>query len=260
MVLLILLVLALFVFRRCCRPVSARRRPPGTGPPALRGTWATGTSPPPERMGGRAARALANMQEALPVFLALALLNMIVGRRPGTDGCTVSRRPRALRARLPGRHPGLRTLIWAAGVVGLVLMLIRWPIGRIPHSCTMGTGRRRPRLTLSSVAKRVRRGQAQRANPQPSPFARRPYRTPPPPQPLRSVPVSRNRGMSQDSALACFSCSLSSLRSAFICLVSIGRISLMKHRSRPTMTFSNLSTVLAVEVTAIAFANCRSGQ
>ncbi len=40
------------------------------------------------------------------------------------------------------------------------------------------------------VAKRVRRGQAQRANPHPSPFARRPYGTPPPPQPLRSVPIS----------------------------------------------------------------------
>ena len=42
------------------------------------------------------------------------------------------------------------------------------------------------------VAKRVRRGQAQRANPQPSPFARRPHGTPPPPQPLRSVPVCYN--------------------------------------------------------------------
>jgi hypothetical protein len=31
---------------------------------------------------------------------------------------------------------------------------------------------------------------------QPSPFARRPHRTPPPPQPLRPVPVARNRGMS----------------------------------------------------------------
>ncbi len=42
------------------------------------------------------------------------------------------------------------------------------------------------------VAKRVRRGQAQRANPHPSPFARRPYRTPPPPHQLRSVPVCYN--------------------------------------------------------------------
>ena len=38
-------------------------------------------------------------------------------------------------------------------------------------------------------AKRVSRGQAQRANPQESPFARRPHRTPPPPLPQRSVPV-----------------------------------------------------------------------
>ena len=34
----------------------------------------------------------------------------------------------------------------------------------------------------SAVGRRI-------AKPQPSPFARRPYRTPPPPQPLRSVPV-----------------------------------------------------------------------
>ena len=38
-------------------------------------------------------------------------------------------------------------------------------------------------------AKRVNRGKAQRANPNPSPFARRPHRTPRTPQPLRPVPI-----------------------------------------------------------------------
>ena len=56
----------------------------------------------------------------------------------------------------------------------------------------------------------------------------------------------------RSGAFGFFICSRSSLRSSFICFVSSGRISLMKHRSRPTITFSNLSTVLPVDVTAMA--------
>ena len=47
-------------------------------------------------------------------------------------------------------------------------------------------------------------------------------------------------GRSQDAGFRI--CSRSSLRSSFIAFASMGRISLMKHTSRPTMTFSNLST------------------
>ena len=76
-------------------------------------------------MGGRAERALANMHEALPVFLALALLNLIVGTGSlAQTGATVFLVARILYvpAYFTGAS-GLRTLFWAVGVVGLVMML-----------------------------------------------------------------------------------------------------------------------------------------
>ena len=66
------------------------------------------------------------MQEALPVFLTLALLNLILGTGDmATTGATVFLVARVLYvpAYLAG-IVGVRTLIWIASVVGLVMMLI----------------------------------------------------------------------------------------------------------------------------------------
>ncbi len=125
MVLLILLVLALFVFQTLL-PASFRYMGREAGRPLSVALGPRDDPPPQGRMGGRAARALANMQEALPVFLTLALLNLYLGTGDlALTGATVFLVARVLYvpAYLAG-IPGLRTLIWAAGVVGLVLMLI----------------------------------------------------------------------------------------------------------------------------------------
>ncbi len=125
MVLLILLVLALFVFQTLLPP-SFRFMGRDPGRPLSVALGPRDDPPPQSRMGGRAARALANMQEALPVFLTLALLNLYLGTGDlALTGATVFLVARVLYvpAYLAG-IPGLRTLIWAAGVVGLVLMLI----------------------------------------------------------------------------------------------------------------------------------------
>ena len=126
MVLIILLVLALFVlqtllpasFRYMSGPDMGRKLALALGPR---------DNPPPQSvMGGRAERALANLHEALPVFLALALLNMIVGTAPlAVTGATVFLVARVLYvpAYLTGLL-GLRTLIWAASLFGLELMLV----------------------------------------------------------------------------------------------------------------------------------------
>jgi uncharacterized MAPEG superfamily protein len=77
--------------------------------------------------GQRAARALANMQEALPVFLALALLNLIVGTAAGMaiTGAIVFLIARTLYTAIYiAGIPVLRTLVWVAGWVGLILMLV----------------------------------------------------------------------------------------------------------------------------------------
>jgi len=126
MVLLILLVLALFVLQTL---LPNRFRERGAGGAGARMAEALGPRddlPPLTRVGGRAARALANMQEALPVFLTLALLNLILGTGAlAVTGAAVFLVARILYvpAYLAG-IVGVRTLIWAASLVGLVLMLI----------------------------------------------------------------------------------------------------------------------------------------
>ena len=125
MVLLILLVLALFVLQTLL-PSGFRNMGRDPGRPLSVALGPRDDPPVQSRMGGRAARALANMQEALPVFLALALLNLYLGTGDlALTGATVFLVARVLYvpAYLAG-IPGLRTLIWAAGVVGLVMMLI----------------------------------------------------------------------------------------------------------------------------------------
>lgn len=126
MVLLILLVLALFVLQTLL-PNRFRERPAsGGGSMLAEALGPRDDQPPLTRLGGRAARALANMQEALPVFLTLALLNLILGTGDlAVTGATVFLVARVLYvpAYLAG-ITGVRTLIWLASLVGLVLMLI----------------------------------------------------------------------------------------------------------------------------------------
>ena len=91
MVLLVLLVLALFVLQTL---LPGRFREPA--PDGAKGKLAENLGNrdhmrPLTVVGERATRALANMHEALPVFLALALLNMIVGTVASTaiTGATI---------------------------------------------------------------------------------------------------------------------------------------------------------------------------
>ena len=127
MVALVLLVLALFVLQTLL-PNRFREPPPAGAPNKL--TEALGNrdhQPPLTVTGQRAARALANMQEALPVFLALALMNMIVAPQAAqaVTGATVFLIARVLYAivYIVG-VPVLRTLLWAVAWAGLIMMLI----------------------------------------------------------------------------------------------------------------------------------------
>jgi|SRR5690349_6861396 len=128
MVLIVLLVLALFVLQTM---LPNRFREP-TAPRAAGGLKESPLgprdhSPPLTVMGGRASRALSNMQEALPVFLALALMNLILGTAAAmaiTGGWVFFvARLLYVPAYLSG-IPVIRTLIWVAGWVGLVMLLI----------------------------------------------------------------------------------------------------------------------------------------
>ena len=126
MVLLILLVLALFVLQTLLPNRFRDRAASGARSVLSEALGPRDDQPPLTRIGGRAERALANMHEALPVFLTLALLNLILGTGDmATTGATVFLVARVLYvpAYLAG-VVGVRTLIWMAGVVGLVMMLI----------------------------------------------------------------------------------------------------------------------------------------
>lgn len=130
MVLIVLLVLAVFVVQTLL-PNRFREAPPaGTAPNKLTESLGNRDHQPPLTVtGGRAARALANMHEALPVFLALALMNMIVAPQAAqaaqaVTGATIFLVARAVYAivYIVG-IPVVRTLVWAAGWAGLILML-----------------------------------------------------------------------------------------------------------------------------------------
>lgn len=80
----------------------------------------------PSVLGGRAARAQANLSESLPVFLALALLFEMQEAPPpelATQGAIVFVVARVLYlpAYLAAVY-GLRTLTWMGGLVGLGMM------------------------------------------------------------------------------------------------------------------------------------------
>ena len=127
MVLVILLVLALFVVQTL---LPGRFREPvadGLKTKLIEDLGNRDDMRPLTVTGQRASRALANMHEALPVFLALALLNMIVGTAAGmaVTGATIFLIARVLYVAVyTVGIPVVRTLIWVAGWVGLVLMLV----------------------------------------------------------------------------------------------------------------------------------------
>jgi uncharacterized MAPEG superfamily protein len=126
MVLIILLVLALFVFQTLLPTCFRYMVGPDVGSKLWLALGPRDNPPAQTRLGGRADRALTNMQEALPVFLALALLNQIMGSAAlALTGATVFLVARVLY--VPVYLAGvmlLRTLIWAASIVGLVLMVV----------------------------------------------------------------------------------------------------------------------------------------
>jgi uncharacterized MAPEG superfamily protein len=127
MVLIVLLVLALFVIQTLLP--GRFREPPGPGEKAglAENLGNRDHMRPLTVTGQRAARALANMHEALPVFLALALMNMIVGTAAGMaiTGAWVFLIARTLYTVIYiAGIPVLRTLVWAVGWVGLVMMLL----------------------------------------------------------------------------------------------------------------------------------------
>jgi uncharacterized MAPEG superfamily protein len=126
MVLLILLVLALFVLQTLL-PGRFREPAPAGAPSKLAENLGNRDHMRPlTATGERAARALANMQEAMPVFLGLALMNLIVVPEAsmGTTGALVFLIARALYVAIYiAGIPVVRTLVWAASWVGLVMML-----------------------------------------------------------------------------------------------------------------------------------------
>ena len=127
MILLVLLVLTLFVIQTLL-PERFRERAapdqPGKRDLSVRNRDFLS---PLTLTGQRAARALANMHEALPVFLALALMDMIAGTA-GSMACTgamifLGARVIYVPLYMAG-IPALRSLAWAIGWVGLILMAI----------------------------------------------------------------------------------------------------------------------------------------
>jgi uncharacterized MAPEG superfamily protein len=127
MILVILLVLALFVLQTFLPGLFRQPAGPGDASGLMEILGNRDRQRPLTVVGERAARALGNMQEALPVFLALALLNLIVGTAAATAiaGAWIFLVARVvyLPVYLAG-VPVLRTLIWTGGWVGLLMMLI----------------------------------------------------------------------------------------------------------------------------------------
>ena len=127
MVLVVLLVLALFVLQTLL-PTRFREPPAPGGQSVVAEAFGNRDHQRPHTvLGRRAVRALANMQEALPVFLALALLNLISvpGASLALTGAWVFLIARVLYVAIYlAGVPVLRTLCWMAGLVGLAMMVV----------------------------------------------------------------------------------------------------------------------------------------
>jgi uncharacterized MAPEG superfamily protein len=126
MVLLVLLVLALFVLQTLLPSRFREPAPDGAKGKLTENLGNRDHVRPLTVVGERASRALANMHEALPVFLALALLNMIVDTVASIaiTGATIFLIARVLYVGVyMAGVPVVRTLIWAVSWVGLGMMI-----------------------------------------------------------------------------------------------------------------------------------------
>jgi uncharacterized MAPEG superfamily protein len=127
MVLLVLLVLALFVLQTLLPARFREPAPAGTPGKLVENLGNRDHVRPLTVVGQRAKRALDNMHEALPVFLALALMNMIVGTAAGMaiTGATVFLIARAVYVGVyMSGIAVVRTLVWVVGWIGLGMMLV----------------------------------------------------------------------------------------------------------------------------------------
>jgi uncharacterized MAPEG superfamily protein len=127
MVLIVLLVLALFVLQTLIPGRFREPAPAGTQGTLVENLGNRDHVRPLTVVGQRAKRALDNMHEALPVFLALALMNMIVGTAAGTaiTGATIFLIARAVYVAVYMSGVSVvRTLVWVVGWVGLGMMLV----------------------------------------------------------------------------------------------------------------------------------------
>lgn len=84
--------------------------------------------PPPGRLAGRAQRALDNLLQTYPAFVALSLA-LVVGGRDGGAGAAGAMLWLAARVVYVPLYllgvPWLRSIAWAASVIGLAMMLLR---------------------------------------------------------------------------------------------------------------------------------------
>lgn len=127
MVSVILLVLLLFFAQTLLPGVLRIRNQPSPVATTVEMLGPRDTLPPTTVYGERAQRALLNLHEAMPVFLALALLHVATaGSSPrATLGATIFLIARVLYvpAYLSG-IAGVRSLFWAIGVAGMLLMAL----------------------------------------------------------------------------------------------------------------------------------------
>jgi uncharacterized MAPEG superfamily protein len=127
MVVLVLLVLALFVLQTLLPGRFREPEAPGAPGKLAENLGNRDHMRPYTLTGQRAARALANLQEAMPVFLGLALMNLIVTPDATTakTGALVFLVARALYVAIYiAGVPVVRTLLWAVSWAGLVMMLV----------------------------------------------------------------------------------------------------------------------------------------
>ena len=99
---------------------------PRIGVPAYAGS--RDNDPEPTAMQARSARAVRNMQESLPVFLALALLALIVPDADAAQGLLGAQLFVIARALYLPLYvfavPYVRSGMWTLGFVGLVMMVL----------------------------------------------------------------------------------------------------------------------------------------
>ena len=128
MILIVLLVLALFVVQTFLPNRFREPAAPGSPGVAAETLGNRDHMRPHTVVGLRALRALANLHEAMPVFIALALMNMIVGSSAASlavTGATVFLVARIVYVPLYlAGVPVARSLAWGVGFAGLIAMAV----------------------------------------------------------------------------------------------------------------------------------------